>query len=311
MEDMFRVVIDLSYSTRVTRRSNARRIFLWTIVFTLIVSAMTVSTGNPALAAQPEEVTFTVDNVTVTVRTPFLPRAVPKERVNNPFVISPPGESIQMALASAPDPRSSFAIHAVPFGTQPSSLPVPIARPGGAKTYLEALREARKSYETEFEPNGPVATLFGHKAAGQVTLVAPQPGDVSTRSAIAIEWAVEAGQRLWVVRITSELPQGQTLASSSAFLQSLTSLDISSDTLDNPTTVAAGRDAGAAAGGPGAGTSDSLPGMPRTGLTNARSLLLDISGAIAMLLFLVGMTLRYPWYACSLNKVKRVIGDLR
>ncbi len=179
---------------------------------------------------------------------------------DQPFIASKLGDSSQGAMTESRNPFSYFAIAAVPFGTTPPSEAVPIAEHGIAKDYLAALRKGRAQYELEFRPNGPVATLFSQKATGQVSLLqlTLTSVDGSTKPTLYVEWVVEAGPRIWIVRIVKQLPDGtKDLTSQAAFLQSLESLTISSNNLDNPSTLK-----------PAFGTG-TIPGMPNTGITSA------------------------------------------
>src|SRR5438128_1884655 len=84
---------------------------------------------------QLNEVSVTIDSVAVTIRTPFLPMRVLSD---HPFTTSEPGSINQIATASSPRPYRSLSIMAVPFGTQPGTEPVPIAKSGEVTAYLNA-----------------------------------------------------------------------------------------------------------------------------------------------------------------------------
>lgn len=175
--------------------------------------------------------TFTLDHVTVHVETPFLPGT---------FITSQPGASTQVASSGTQAPRShpygAIFITAVPFGTQPRSEGVPIAQAGGAQLYRSTLYQYRLR-EGDHPQAGPVATLFGQQVTGEVSLML---GDTSQdfSSTVVVEWVVEAGQRLWIVRITQEQPHGTVdLTPASSLLNALNSFTLTSTTLTNPTTV--------------------------------------------------------------------------
>ncbi len=184
---------------------------------------------------------------------------------DKPFTTTEPRAVSQVAVASAPRPPRSFTITAVPFGTSPGTEAVPIAKPNAAKTYHDAIRAYRAKYEIEFEPNGPAATLFGQKVSSQVTLAQLRTNTEQLQPTLIVEWVVEAGQRIWIIRIVKQLPDGtKDLSGEQGFLKSLEELTISSDTLDNPTTLSP-----AIPNPSGTRTIGAIPGMPNTGAASA------------------------------------------
>jgi hypothetical protein len=59
---------------------------------------------NSAMADGLQETKFTLDNVAITVVTPFLPMLDPTTPTDNPFVLSEPGNRIQVATANGYQP---------------------------------------------------------------------------------------------------------------------------------------------------------------------------------------------------------------
>ena len=91
-------------------------------LFTQSALAAPMSTRPPM-----QNATFTLDGVTVTVHTPFLP---------GKFSTSKPGDPTQTAAAmSEVHPYGAVYITAVPFGTKPRTEGVSIAQAGGAAAY--------------------------------------------------------------------------------------------------------------------------------------------------------------------------------
>lgn len=198
-------------------------------------SAMQASRVLPAAeSTDVQEATFTLDNVTVNVRTPFLPVWVPG---SVPFTISEPGSVNQIATAAAPLPFRTLSIIAVPFGTAPSIEAVPVAQSGGAKDYLLAMHAYEEAGNGVFDANGPTATLFGQQVTGQMSLVLLQPNVPDAKPTLVVTWAVEAGPRLWIVRITQKQDDAVSFNTIIPFIQSLSGLVLSSDTLDRPSTL--------------------------------------------------------------------------
>ena len=243
----------------------------------VIILMMTTSNHVLALSRtyQPDkDATFTVDNVTVTIHTPFMPRTT--------FAVANPGDLNQVATSEGGNPFRYLSVVAIPFGTIPPTEldrnnPLPSAQSGEAGAYRAKLRE----YKVALGGNpqlGPTASLFGQNVTGDVSLL--QLGittiDGSKRPFLYVEWVVEAGPRLWIVRIAKQLPDGtKNLDGEQPFLQSLQSLSISSDTLNNPSTL------------PPAIGSDTIPQMPKTGIASAW----DYKSPVLLLALLAGLLL--------------------
>lgn len=242
------------------------------------------SGGSPA-ASKGNDIqmtTFVLDNMTIDVHTPFLPMVVPSD---HPFTVSSPGSVTQDATASSPGPWSSLEIIAVPFGTRPATVNVPVAESGEVGAYLNALRAAGKPYEIAFDANGPVALLFGQQVVSQVTLLQLSLNTVDTHPTMVVQWVVVAGPRLWMVRIVEQLPDGTTdLSREAVFLKSLENLTLSSNNLDSPTTLIPTNPLGT----PIAIVSPEVPGMPSTGVATSwnydlRTLLAVLLGSLVIL----------------------------
>jgi hypothetical protein len=226
-----------------------------------------------------KEVTITTDNVTITIRTPFLP--------NPTFAVAAPGNGNQGATSEGLNPNGYLALIAVPFGTAPPAEsdrnnPLPAAQSGGADAYRAKLREYRIASGGNPQP-GPTASLFGKQVASDVNLMETELHTATNVPTLYVEWVVEAGPRLWIVRIARQLPDGtKNLDGEQAFLQSLQSLSISSNTLNNPSTL------------PPAIGSDTIPQMPKTGVAFAWDYRLPalLTALFAGLLLLGGIVLR-------------------
>jgi hypothetical protein len=253
--------------------------------------------GSPALAAshlnssdyqpnaQVQEATVTIDNVTVTIRTPFMPTPT--------FTVSTPGDEPQGATAvSLLNPFGSLDVLAIPFGTLPPGIsvpdnPFPLFQHGNVAAMRAKLREYKAIDGGTAQP-GPTSTLFGQKVQSDETFLQLELNTSSKHPTLFVEWVVEAGPRIWIVRIVKQLPDGTTdLTSQAAFLQSLESLTLSSTTLDNPSTLKPAF---------GFGTPTPTPlGMPPTGAASAEDGLADplaLAALIGGLLLLGGVALR-------------------
>ncbi len=195
-------------------------------------------TNTPTPAATPYEGTasavITIDNVTLSIHTPFLP--------NPTFGVASPGNAQQVADSSSFNPFRSLQIVVAPFGFVPGTEsdpnnPLPAARHGGADAYRARLREYKVQAGGNPQP-GATALLFGQRVTGDVSLLQRRLTYNEPKPTLYVEWVVEAGPRLWIVRIVKQLPDGTTdLSGEQDFLRSLQSLTISSDNLENPSTL--------------------------------------------------------------------------
>ncbi|MFL5735499.1 MAG: CHAP domain-containing protein [Chloroflexia bacterium] len=197
---------------------------------------------------------FTVDRVEVQIETAFLP--------GKRFTTSEPGDSTQVATTHAFQPFRELSMMAVPFGTRPVTEAVPVAGSGKAGHVRAALSDARAreggddgsqtqgrrdagntkdaGYGTRTMEQGPVANLFGEEVAGHVTLSDVPLDEDAPKPVVVVEWVAEAGQRMWILRASAEMPAGtQSLEAAAPFLDSLAGLSLSSGTLDEPTTLPA------------------------------------------------------------------------
>lgn len=222
--------------------------------------------GNPTSAASPADQPgsggsrlVVLDNVTVGIISPFLPCAG--------FQTSRPANASQVATCAQGRPFRELSVTAVPFGTKPGTELVPTARAGGAGAYIEALY-AFRARQGSVSRGGPATAIFGQQTRGLVSLAGLELYSSGPTPALIVEWVVEAGQRLWIVRATRELADGKAvghdpLGADPAFLDALKSLRIDSGTLDRPSTLAPTR---TAAGGPVSGSTAKqlapTPGAP-------------------------------------------------
>jgi hypothetical protein len=237
--------------------------------------------------AQVQEATVTIDNVTVTIRTPFMPTPT--------FTVSTPGDEPQGATAvSLLNPFGSLDVLAIPFGTLPPGIsvpdnPFPLFQHGNVAAMRAKLREYKAIDGGTAQP-GPTATLFGQKVESDETFLQLELNTSSKHPTLFVEWVVEAGPRIWIVRIVKQLPDGTTdLTSQAAFLQSLESLTLSSNNLDNPSTLKPAFGFGTPTPTP--------PGMPPTGVASAAGgglpdLLALLAVLVGGLLMLGGVVLR-------------------
>ncbi len=242
----------------------------------LAIIATLLTTDNQAIAssfnanAGLQEAAFTLDNVPIHVYTPFLP---------DKFYTSDPGEFDQAAGANRTFPSEEFTIAAIPFGYTSPVEGGPVAQAGSAGIYRAMYRDLRIKQGGK-PRTGPAATLFGQQVIGQVSQVSLFLESAVLKPTWIVEWVTEAGSRIWIVRVGKELARGENLDTPSVatFLNSLKEITITSDALDNPTTLSPNLR--------GAPTGGMTPGMPATG-----SAQLTGGALVALLIASVGVTL--------------------
>ena len=175
---------------------------------------------------------FRLDGVEITVNSSFMSPLV--------FTTSAAGSASQVATAVQRHPFREFSITAVSFGTRPGTEKVPGAQGGGSRAYLAALA----SYRGQQHGNpqvGPSAQIFGQQVAGQVSVVNLHLDSAQVKPTLIVEWVVEAGPRLWIVRLSQEQRTPVTVASTATVPSSFRDVVISADRLDSPSTVATHR----------------------------------------------------------------------
>ncbi len=170
-----------------------------------------------------------LDNVVLRLRTPFLPAP--------DFVVAAPGDLTQVAVSTAWAPFRELTVTVIPYGFAAGTERLPVAEPGIAGLYRDILLDYRVQQEGDVGP-GPVVRLFGQDVAGQASLVLLHLNSEALEPTVIVEWVVEAGERVWLVRGSGQVPpETAALGACSSFLHALEGLELASDTLDRPTTV--------------------------------------------------------------------------
>jgi hypothetical protein len=137
--------------------------------------------------------TATVDAVDVDVSTPILPGgALPS---------TTPGQAYQVtsSVSYAP-PYAAIELGAIPYGDQNAVMSAQTAARGSAASFRKEIADTRASEGQVFARALP-ATLFGQRVEGEVTQTTePVAGVPTTR--LHAEWVTEAGERVWILRVT-------------------------------------------------------------------------------------------------------------
>lgn len=204
----------------------------------VVLGLLGVALGAPAVEAGARaapvagwhEVSFEVDGVQLTLHTPFLPSA---------FTSTRPGDFVQVATASAPRPFRELTLTAIPYGARAGTESLQVAEPGGASTYARKLERFRAGQGAEVNLRGPTAVLFGRRVTAQVSLVGLNLHGPERTPTLVLEWVVEAGNRLWLLRLSQEMGAKARLATpeTAMLLHGLEGLLLDSDTLDRPSTL--------------------------------------------------------------------------
>ncbi|HEY3566321.1 MAG TPA: CHAP domain-containing protein [Thermoanaerobaculia bacterium] len=150
-----------------------------------------------SLSAQgfPPQTEFKLDSVNV---------GLAGIRIDSKIHTSSAGDLAQVAYFVSARPYREISIIVVPFGFKPGAEVVPVAAPGATGDYEEALRAFRES-QGGIAQYAPVVKIFGRKTVGMSHLVSlpidgPKPKLVSIT-----EWVAEAGDRMWILRVSQEV----------------------------------------------------------------------------------------------------------
>lgn len=216
---------------RSSRRTGAR----WVgIPAALVILCATLDTSVPAAAAgrsapgpRQDHASVVLDGVRVDVSTPFLPSGRPS--------ISRPGFASQTATWTAARPFGQVELIAVPFGTRNPFEALPVAGAGRVTAYRDALRSFREGQGATFVA-APRATIFGRSTPGLASIVRLNLNGPARRPVLVAEWVAEAGQRLWVLRVSRALDTAGPARATPA-LRSFEPLSVRGADLSAPTTV--------------------------------------------------------------------------
>jgi hypothetical protein len=129
--------------------------------------------------------------VDLTVCVPFTPDSI---------LAAPETDVVQSAAAVRYDPYAALLIYAVPYGLQPAADGLPAAEPGIANTYQDL---SVKAYEGEILESlaGPSISVFGRALPGRTVIVPNKIGTPATGQQMITQWVVEAGDRIWILRL--------------------------------------------------------------------------------------------------------------
>lgn len=204
---------------------------LSTVVFVLVFlgSSLFTELQHAQAVNKQHSATVVIDGVTITVSSPILPAAQ--------FSTPMPGQGSQNAIMTSISPYQEVSILAVPFGTKANLENLPQANQGDEGSYREKLHTLRTNQGAILLAN-PSVTLFNATVHGEALATnLPLHGIINEPSILA-EWVYEAGKREWIVRVLVE----RSVATSwrggiSSYLQSLSSVNIASNSLNAPSTL--------------------------------------------------------------------------
>lgn len=180
-----------------------------------------------------QELSLTLDGVNLTLVTPFFP--------SQSIVLPEPDDPVQVANIVQRMPTfNALTVTTIPFGSTNSAEIFLTVEPGKTAEYQEALREYRQ-LQGGTPTDGPVATFFGQEVTGIMTTVDLNLDVFTPKPVQIVEWVLEAGGRLWVIRASQEIqimdPLSSSLASETTTIQ-LGSIQLSAENLDDPSTSA-------------------------------------------------------------------------
>ena len=186
---------------------------------------------GPACQSTEKTATVKLDGITLSICAPFLP---------GDFITPDPSSSDQIATAATLNPYQEFSLTAVPYGLKVSTETLPTAAAGLAGQYLEELKNARIAQGGQVKA-GPAAAIFGSSVSSIASLVSLKIHGDTPSKVVIVEWAADAGKRLWIIRYSQEVTAGLNQSTDDTIntvVQSLTNVIVSSKDIVNPSTSA-------------------------------------------------------------------------
>jgi hypothetical protein len=172
-------------------------------------------------------VNLALDGVALTLTTPFLP--------TQNIILPEPDDSVQVANVVQREPIfQSLSITAIPYGSVRNAEIFPVAEPGKVDVYRESLVAYRES-QGGAPQEGPVATLFDEEISGIMSTVELFVDVFAPKPVRIVEWVVEAGNRLWILRTSQEISiieQGADKRSSERTTEQLAGISLSGANLN-------------------------------------------------------------------------------
>lgn len=179
--------------------------------------------SNSCSGASLQKASFTLDGVNIDLCSPYLPAKT--------FNVAQPNDFEQEASNSTWSPYKEFTIKTFPYGRKPGSEIFPVSQAQSEKPYRNALEDFRKSQGAKFKP-APTLNVFGKQVVGLYSIVDLHIGSTSLKPTAIIEWVIEAGNRIWIVRVAQEI----TISLNLDQINSLNGITINSPNLNTPAT---------------------------------------------------------------------------
>jgi hypothetical protein len=177
------------------------RLSLLILLPLLLLSVYSCEENHPktttAFASRLQQITINLDGLTLTLTAPSLP---------NQFTFLPDSQDpIQTANFLNQTPAfESLTLTAIPFRTRIGTEAFPAAGPGLVNAYREYLSAFRND-QGGFVQEGPMATLFSETVTGILSTVEIYLDTDKPSPVHILEWVVEAGNRIWLVRFSQEI----------------------------------------------------------------------------------------------------------
>lgn len=208
---------------------NKKSLLTVACVLLLVTQALTPiargATDQQSISSLNQAV-LSVDGVYLSLSTPILPA---------PFIEPESDNAAQVATAAKWDNFQEISITAVPFGVKPPTESLPAAKLGMEATYREALVHYRQRQGGSPEL-GPAATLFDKRVVSSVSVVALNIAGEIPHPVIITEWVVEAGPRIWIVRVSQSVDNPISQNSITSLVQPLAELSLKSPDVFRPST---------------------------------------------------------------------------
>lgn len=154
------------------------------------------STAVSKTAACPDTgqppVSFTLDGVSLTLCTTFIEQPQ--------FVVSQPGNAIQVAYAVQVNPKKELLITTARYGSRPPSEGLPEVDAATSEEVYRAEMRALRTRQGGKPLTGPSLRLFGRMVVGVTSIQALPWEGLQDQPVRITEWVIKADDHLWIVR---------------------------------------------------------------------------------------------------------------
>ena len=206
------------------------------LIFGLILYTPSRDSGSSQsgtiISSQGEAYTLILDGVELSISSPLIRNkiiTVPDQ--NDPFQVA--------AFVQREPSFQEFTISAIPYGTRLPSEIFPILENDGPTLIKEMLTDHWEKQGGTVQ-KGPIASLFGQEVSSTKSIVDVFLTVDKTTTTQIYEWAVEAGDRVWLLRFSQEVDSAggiEEQIQKDKKGDKLVNLEIISENLDSPSSI--------------------------------------------------------------------------